>query len=122
MKDPRRDIELVLLGVILAKDSPARERVLDGLPGGSMTGDIEKAFHAVRRQEPDGMIEWLSAHGCQMEKGKDVIQSLIDVIADDNRHQRIKDVCRSLGFASRLESVDELKERLQRAMETLENL
>jgi len=122
MKDKkRRDVELILLGVVLG-NGPDRERVLNSLPRGSFTKELEFAINAVRDQKRDAVLDWLNQKDITVSNGMDFIDTLIDEVDADNRQQTVRDVCKQLGFASRIESVSELTKRLEKAIETLRGI
>ena len=119
----RRDLELILLGVAISKPGEnSRAKVLDELPQGSFTKEIEPLINAVRSNKPEEIASWFAEREIIPEKGECFIGALTKGVDNDNRSKTITDVCRSLGFASRLESAEELIDRLKRAVKQLESL
>ena len=116
----RAELELVLLGVAIAKAS--RQRVIDAFPTGTFSKTHDQILGSIRSDDPNALLSWLSVRSAKPEKGEDVIQSIIHTIDRDNRHQKVKSICRSLDYASRISSVDELKDRLERALKELESI
>lgn len=116
----RRDLELLLLGVCITKGD--RQRVLDALPPEQMSKEVGALCRSIQNQEPGDLNAWLEERSAHREKGQDLIQSLINAIDTANRREAVANVCRSLEFAAKIESVDELKARLSRALAHLEAL
>lgn len=69
-------------------------------------------MEAIRSQDARPLIEFLGSRGCVFEKGKDMVQVMIDLIVEANEKQRIKDIVGKLEFAVKCESASEFKERV----------
>lgn len=129
MKQPdnhRRDLELILLGVVLVKQDGQRsadgQRVLDSLPHGSYSKELEPLFDAVRNANPYKMTVWLEERQAAIEKGKDAVQAVIDSIHQRNETEAICSIARTLSLLPRSQDKEQMKEVLRNALERLEKL
>lgn len=122
----RRDLELVLLGVVLARHEGKRsedgQRVLDALPHGSFTKEIDPLIGSVRDTKPEKIIGWLTERNAQPEKGKDAVQSVIDALHSQNETEAICSIARTLSLLPRQNDKEQMKHTLKNALERLEKL
>lgn len=117
----RAEIELILLGVALAK-SPDRQRVLDAFPQGSFGKVRDEVLNAIRQEDKDPVVRFVEARGATVEKGKDIVQSLIDVAYDQNTVKRVADATKGLFFGGEIDEIPGYIDKLKRALEKLEGL
>ena len=117
--DARRDIELILLGIAIAKSE--RERVLV-LPDEAFSKELVPLINSVRKGKPGEFFKWLSARGLAPEKGIEVIDLLVRHVSDLNHRERIQNILRTLNYSSSIEAVDDLKTRVRNALLQIEEL
>lgn len=120
MSDHRRDIELLLLGIAISK--PERSRVLEAIGDGVLSKEFTGALQSLRTGDPYELMQWLVVREITLEKGKDVIQAVIDKIVDWNERERLQRICKGLTVASKIEHTSELKQRMIEALKELESM
>jgi hypothetical protein len=116
----RRDIELILLGIALGKAE--RPRVLAAIGDGVLSKEFVGPLKSLRTGDPYELTQWLVTREITLEKGKDVIQAIIDKIVDWNERERLQRICKSLTVSSKVEHTSELKERMIKALKELESM
>lgn len=120
MSDTRRDIELLLLGIAISKSD--RPRVLQAIGDGVLSKEFAGALQSLRTGDPHELTQWLVKREVRLEKGKDVIQAVIDKIVDWNERERLQRICKGLTAASKIEDTSELKQRMVEALKELEEM
>lgn len=115
-----RDIALVLLGVALTQSD--RGRVLNVLPYGSTCKEVDDLLEAIRDQKRKPLADWLAVRGVAMEKGVDAIQAMTDAVQSEVRRQRFRRILSELNAAVRIETVEELRTRLQECLARLDEV
>lgn len=116
-KNTRRDLELILVGVALAKSE--RDRVLS-LGAAAFTGECSELMDAIARNNPHPVMGWLKERGVVPEKGRDVIDMLIHRIADMNERERLKALFQRLSMCHANETVEQMKARAAALLRTIE--
>ena len=100
----------MLIGAALVKSE--RDKILAAIPRTAFSKETEKVMEAIRSQQAQTVIQFLGDRGCVFEKGKEMIQVMIDRIVEENEKQRIKSIVGKLEFAVKCETVQEFKERV----------
>lgn len=116
----RRAVELMLVGYMLDKDN--RTEILDLLPAEMFSDMTKQMVTALRDQDKNLLVTFLGDIGVSVTEGRSIPQALASTIANDNDQTKVRDICRSLSYASRIESSDELKKRLKRCLDVLETV
>lgn len=120
MSDNRRDIELLLLGVAIGKSD--RSRVLEAIGDGVLSSEFTGPLRSLRTGDPHELTQWLIKHEISLEKGRDVIQAIIDKIVDWNQRERLQQICKGLTAASKMEHTSDLKDRMIAVLKELESM
>ena len=120
MSDDRRDIELLLLGIAIGKSE--RPRVLQAIGDGVLSQEFTGPLKSLRTGDPHDLTQWLVEHEVTLEKGKDVVQAVIDKVADWNERERLQNICKGLTAASKLEHTADLKQRMINVLKELESM
>ena len=115
----RRDIELVLLGVALAKSE--RDRVLVLAPG-SFTREVEPLIDAIRTQKPKVLAEWLADRGVVLEKGRDFVYATVARVSDLNVRDRLNQIGTQLAHSRGCETTEQMLVRFKNALKQIEDL
>lgn len=114
----RRDLELILLGVAIGKAE--RTRVLTAIGDGVLSREFAGPLKSLRTGDPHELMQWLGSHEITLEKGKDVIQAVIDKILAWNERERLQQICKQLTAASNMEHTEDMKQRMIEALRELE--
>jgi len=117
-----RDLGLILIGAALSKTKTERQRILDAVPQLTLLQEVDKLLQAIRLGDPTHLAEWLAARSAKIEKGKDVIQAVIDAIHLERRRQKVREVLSQLNNASRLMDPVTLAGKLRECAEQLDGL
>lgn len=117
--DKRRDIELILLGIAIARSE--RDRVLV-LPDEAFSKELIPLISSVRKGKPTDFFKWLRERGLTPEKGIEVIDLLIQHVSDLNHRERIQNILRALNYSSSIEAVSDLKTRARNALLQIEEM
>lgn len=115
----RRDIELILLGIAIAKSE--RERVLV-LPDEAFTKELVPLINSVRKGKPAEFFKWLRERGLSPEKGVEVIDLLVRHVSDLNHRERIKTILGALSISAKIEELGDLKQRARTALLQIEEM
>lgn len=116
-KDKQRDVELVVLGVILGSD---RESTLADIPPGMFSDELEPVVDGIRNKQPTALMNWLEARESKPCQGRKPVEQLVQTVLDNKKQAVIDDVCKavSLGARSTL-PLSELRSLLQRSLDKL---
>ena len=114
----RRNLELMLLGACISGDKGISKKILVALPRGAFQFEQQEIFNAVRDNDPKMVVSLL---GLSPQKGMSPIETIIDIIQEDNDKQRCRAIVKGFASSKGLESIEELKARLKDALEELEN-
>lgn len=114
--DVRRDIELILLGVLLSKAD--REKVLTLTPG-SFSKEFEPCVEGIRSNVKENVMAFYKSKGVTPEKGKDLVDALVGKIADLNKRERLRHMASQLANTELLE-VDKAVEHFKRILKQVE--
>lgn len=114
-----RDISLVLFGMALVKSE--RESILAALPPGTLVTEVDRLLSAIRKQDRDTIIDWLTSRGAPVENGNDFRTAMLDAIWDEAERIRVKNTLREIGYSSQLLRGEELARRLRAAADKLDS-
>ncbi len=114
-----RDISLVLFGMALVKSE--RESILAALPPGTLVTEVDRLLSAIRKQDRDTIIDWLTSRGAPVENGNDFRTAMLDAIWDEAERIHVKNTLREIGYSSQLLKGEELARRLRAAADKLDS-
>ena len=114
-----RDISLVLFGMALVKSE--RESLLAALPPGTLVTEVDRLLSAIRKQDRDTIIDWMTSRGAPVENGNDFRTAMLDAIWDEAERIRVKNTLREIGYSSQLLKGEELARRLRAAADKLDS-
>jgi hypothetical protein len=115
----RREIELILVGVALAKSE--RDKVMVLAPG-SFSKDTEELIDAIRTQKPGPFIKFMSERGIAPEKGMDFIELMVSKIADYNKRERLNMIATQLHNCRVAMGTDEMVEFFKSTLKQVEGM
>jgi hypothetical protein len=116
-KSKQRDLGLILLGMSLVVSD--RDRILSSVPVGALGKEIDTLLDALREKRWSFVKTYLEARGATIESGKDAVQAVIDAVNTIERRAKIKRIVGELQYATKIEDVPMLKERLGKCLEEL---
>jgi hypothetical protein len=114
----RHEIELILFGVALAKTE--RTRVLEGLPPGYCSQDIEPLFDALRTNKPEAVIKFLDERG--IVAGKDIIQTMIVAATEWGRRERMENMLVKMQQSKKYETTEQMRARMLETLKEIEEM
>lgn len=118
--DHQRDLGLLLVGFALSRSE--RDRVLDSVPPGLLREECDQLLQSIRMNDPTGLTGWCKARGATLEKGKDVIQAVIDALDQERRRQVVRGVVARLQTSVKLLDAQQLSKKLRECADELDGL
>jgi hypothetical protein len=116
----QRDLALIMFGMSLVTES--RDRVLSSIPPGAVCKEIDVLTDALREKKWSIVKTYLEARGAVIESGKDAVQAVIDAVNAIERRAKIKKIVGELQYATKIEDVPALKDRLSKCLEELNSI
>jgi hypothetical protein len=116
--DSKRDLELILLGAVLAKGE-ARKLIFDSAPTGSIDSEIGALIDSVREQDAQPISSWLESHQCEWDKGQCFIQTIANRLLEDKQRRLMIDVLKGLTFLAQTAPLDETKAKTVSLLEKI---
>jgi hypothetical protein len=116
-----RDLNVFLLGVLCA-NSERSKTVLNTMPEGSFTGEIEEIVRGFRIGNYSKLHAWLCERRAIVEKGTDSVSVACQALLANNRILKVRQICQELNYASSVENATLLIERLEKALTELKSI
>lgn len=115
-----RDLGLILVGHALSKTD--RQRVLDSVPPGLLLRETDDLLNAIRNNSVEVLTVWCEARGAKIERGKDVIQAIIDALLAEKRRQAVKRILAQLNTSTKILHPGTLAAKLRECADELDGL
>ena len=112
------ELELVLIGYALA-DKEHAERIHNVFANNEMTkisNDLVRSIHSRDRQ---AVLNWLEARGAVVEKGKLVIDAIVDRIKSEVRRRQVKRLYDELGYSVKIGTQEEQRKILFKLLDEM---
>jgi len=119
--DTRRELELLLLGMALHKDT--REGILKEVSPVVLSPEIGVLFEALQHpKKGQPLLEWLDSRGAKPSKGMTARQAILGAIHLLNARIRLKNAARTLEKTLKIGTNDQVVRVLESALEAAKEL
>lgn len=111
----RRDLELLLLGMALHQGS--RQEILDQIPSGFLSAEIEELVRGVRGpKRAMALMDWLADRSARPEKGELAVDAVIRAVGHDNQRNQISAIASKVKAVCSLGTPEQIVSALEKCL------